>query len=149
MFTTFESIITSNSIASKSISCWTSFMLNEIMTEHSIKSNELKIDSRFCLDSFESENTNSTTSRTSTTQRFMRTLNQVAISGSTLSMLSMSDTLHQMIRITSIQRCSYSLRMSTLSFVLSRSIVIILILSHFDRLSLSFLFVHQNQSIST
>jgi hypothetical protein len=48
MFTTFKSIIILNSIASRSISCWMSFMLNEIMSEYSIKSNELRIDSRFC-----------------------------------------------------------------------------------------------------
>ncbi len=145
-FTTFESIITSNSIASKSTSCWTSFMSNEIMSEHSIKSNELRIDSRSCLESSKNESMNSTTLLTSTTWRFIfmnRTLNQVATTGTLSSMIDTWDLLHSMISMTCIRRYLFNLFMRILSFV-SMSIIIILNLSHQHQLSSLLRFAHLN-----
>jgi hypothetical protein len=46
-------------------------MSSEIMSEHSIRSNELKIDSRSCLESSKNESMNSTTLLISTTWRFI------------------------------------------------------------------------------
>jgi hypothetical protein len=66
-FAMFESIIISNLIASKSASCWTLFNTIEMMNEHRIKSNELRIDSKLRLESSENENMNSTTFLISTT----------------------------------------------------------------------------------
>jgi hypothetical protein len=127
MFTTSESIIISNLIALKSISCWTSFMSNETMFEHLIKSNELKIDSKFCLDWFESENTNSTTLLISTTLRLIfmnRILNQIATSDTLFSMIDIQDLLHSMINITCIRCYFFNSFMRILSFVNMNIIII-------------------------
>jgi hypothetical protein len=145
-FTTFESIITSNSIALKSASCWTSFMSNEIISEHSIKSNELRIDSRSCLDSLESENMNSTIFRISTMWRFIfmnRILNQVATSETLFSMIDTQDLLHLMISMMCIQCYQFNFLMRILSFV-SMSMSIILNRSHQHQLFLLSRFVHLN-----
>jgi hypothetical protein len=65
--TMFESIITSNLIVSKSASCWTSFDSIEMMSEQRIRSNELRSNTKFCLESSNNENMNSTTFLISTT----------------------------------------------------------------------------------
>jgi hypothetical protein len=145
-FTTFESIIISNSIASKSTSCWTSFMSNEIMSEHSIKSNELRIDSRSYLESSKNESINSMTFLISTTWRFIfmnRILNQVTITETLFSMIDTWDLLHSMISMRCIRRYLFNLFMRILSFV-SMSIIIILNLSHQHQLFSLFQFAHLN-----
>jgi hypothetical protein len=66
-FTTFELIIISNLIASKSASCWISFDSTEMINEQRIRLNELKNDTKLCLESSKNENMNSTTFLISTT----------------------------------------------------------------------------------
>jgi hypothetical protein len=143
-FTMFKSIIISNLIASKSTSCWISFDSIKIMFEHSIKSNELKIDSKSCLDSFKSESTNSTTLRISTTRRFIfmnRILNQIATLNTLFSMIDIQDLLHSMISMTCIRCYLFNSFMRILSFV--NMSIIIMNLSHQHQLLLSW-FVHLN-----
>jgi hypothetical protein len=125
-------------------------MLNEIMSERSIKSNELRINSRSCFDSFENENTNSTTLSISMTDRLIfmnRILNQVATSDTLSSMIDIQNLLHSMINMTCIQCYSFNSFMRILSFV--NMSIIIMNLSHQHQLSLS-RFVHSNlyQSVS-
>jgi hypothetical protein len=145
-FTTFESIITSNLIASKSISCWILFESIEMMNEQWITSNELKNDTKFYLESSKNENMNSTTYLISMTWRLIfmnRILNQIATSNTLFSMIDIRNLLYSMINITCIRRYSFNLFMRILSFV-HMSIIIILNLNH-QRQSLSlFQFVHIN-----
>jgi hypothetical protein len=116
------------------------------MFEHSIKSNELKIDSRSCLESSENESMNSTTLLISTTWRFIfinRILNQVATSETLFSMIDTWDLLHSMIDMTCIRRYLFNSFMRILSYV-SMSITIILNLSHQHQLSSLLRLVHLN-----
>jgi hypothetical protein len=143
----FESTIISNLIESKSASCWTSSDSNEIMNEQRIKSNKLKSDTKFCLESSNNENMNSTTFLISTTWRFIfmnRFQNQIATSNTLLSMIDIQDLLHLMINTTCIRHYSFNSFMRTLTFVFSLSIIINLNLNHqHQSLSLS-RFVHLN-----
>jgi hypothetical protein len=128
----FESIITSNLIAQKSASCERSFDSIEIMSEHSNKSNELRIIMKFYLESSKNENMKSMTSQISTTRRFIlsnRLLNQIVTSDTSFSMIDTSDFLHLMINMTCISCCrrSLDLRMRILRFMINSNIIIILI----------------------
>jgi hypothetical protein len=130
--TMFESIIISNLIAQKSASCWKSFDSIEIMSEHSNKSNELKIIMKLCLESSKNENMRSMTSQISTTRRFIlsnRLLNQIVTSDTLFSMIDTSDFLHLMISMTCIScyQRSFDSRMRILRFVINSSTIIILI----------------------
>jgi hypothetical protein len=151
----FESIIISNLIASKSASCWRSFDSIEIISEHSNKSNELKIIMNFCLESSKNVNMRSMILQISTTRRFIlsnRLLNQIATSDTSSSMIDTSDSLHLMISMKCIQHYQCNSFMRILSFVLSSSTIIILILHFlsFHHLLLLSRFVHLNlrQSIN-
>jgi hypothetical protein len=146
-FTMFESIITSNLIASRSASCWTSFDSTEMMNEQWIKSNELKIDFKLCFSSSKNENMNSTTFLISTTWRLIfmnRILNQVATSNTLLSMIDIQNLLHLMINTTCIRCYSFNSFMHILSFV-SMSIFIIMNLSHQHQLFSLSRFAHLNR----
>jgi hypothetical protein len=154
-FTMFESIITSNLIASKSTSCWKSFDSIEIMSEHSNKSNELKIIMNFCLESSKNANMKSMTLQTSMTRRFIlsnRLLNQIVTSNTSFSMIDTLDFLHLMINMRCIQHYQRNSFMRILSFVFSSSTIIISILHFFNfhHLLLLSRFVHLNlrQSIN-
>jgi hypothetical protein len=145
-FTTFESIITSNLMASKSTSCWISFDLIEMINEQRIKSNKLKSDTRSYLESSKNDNMNSTTFLMSTTWRFIfmnRILNQVATSDTLFSIIDIQDLLHSMISMTCIRWYSFNLFMRILSLI-HMSICIILNLSHQRQLSSLFQLVHMN-----
>jgi hypothetical protein len=151
----FESIITSNLIASKSASCWKSFDSIEIISEHSNKSNELRITMNLCLESSENANMRSMTLQISMTRRLIlsnRLLNQIATSDTSLSMIDTSDSLHLMISMRCIQHYQCNSFMRILSFVLNSSTAIILILHflNFHHLLLLLRFVHLNlrQSIN-
>ncbi len=111
----------------------------------------------FYLESSKNANMKSMTLQISMTRRLIlsnRLLNQIATSDTLLSMIDTSDFLHLMISMTCISCYQRSLdsRMRILSFVLSSSIVIILILHSlsFHRLLLLSRFVHLylRQSIS-
>ncbi len=151
----FESIITLNLIASKSASCWRSFDSIEIMSEHSNKSNELKIIMNLCLESSKNANMRSMTLQISTTRRLIlsnRLLNSIATSDTSSSMIDTLNFLHLMISMRCIQHYQRNSLMRILSFVLSSNTIIILILLslNFHRLLLLFRFVRLNlrQSIS-
>jgi hypothetical protein len=110
-FTTFELIIISNLIASKSASCWTSFDLIKMMSEHRIKSNELRNDTKFYFESSNNENMNSMTFLISMTWRLIfinRFSNQISTSDILLSMIDIEDLSHQMINMTCIRCYSFN-----------------------------------------
>ncbi len=151
----FESIITSNLIASKLTSCWRSFDSIDIMSEHSNKSNELRITMNFCLESSKNANMRSMTLQISMTRRLIfsnRLLNQIVTSDTSLSMIDTLDFLHLMISMRCIQHYQRNSLMRILSFVFSSSTAIILILHSLNSHHLLLLsrFVHLNlrQSIS-
>ncbi len=153
--TMFESIITSNLIASKSASCWKSFDSIEIMFEHSNKSNKLRITMNLCLESSKNANMRSMTLQISMTRRLIlsnRLLNQIATSDTSLSMIDTLNSLHLMINMTCIQHYQRNFFMRILLFMLSSSTAIILILHFFSSHHLLLLsrFVHLNlrQSIN-
>ncbi len=154
-FTMFKSIITSNLIASKSASCWKSFDSIEIMFEHSNKSNELKIIMNLCLESLKTANVKSITFQISMTRRFIfsnRLLNQIVTSDTSFSMIDTLNSLHLMINMRCIQHYQRNLFMRILSFMLSSSTVIILILhllnSHHLLLLSRFVHLYLRQSIN-
>jgi hypothetical protein len=153
--TMFESIITSNLIASKSASCWRSFDSIEIMSEHSNKSNKLRIIMNLCFESSKNANMRSMTLQISMTRRLIlsnRLLNQIVTSNTSSSMIDILNSLHLMINMRCIQHYQRNSLMRILSFVLSSSTVIILILHSLNLHHLLLLsrFVHLNlrQSIN-
>jgi hypothetical protein len=141
-------------IVSKSSQCWMSFDSTiETISEHWIKSNELRNAMKFSFESSKSENMNWLTFRISTTWRFIlvnQISNSVATTETSLSMTITLDSLHQMISMRCIQHYQCNLFMHISRFVLNSNIIIILILHSLNLHHLSQLsrFVFLNLSIN-